>query len=314
MARLHLDALGVHLTELTKAQADYLGVGVEGPVQARPLPLLMSDAPPPSWGGPPAGGPPPPFVLPGPAAYPLTPWPGAPATAVEQWRLGVPLRMPRWGFGDAWIALVAAFVLSASAGVLLVLAQGSRTATNVVVLVSLALQWIPMVGWPWLATRRRGNGLRTDLGLAINGADVGIGLVGGFASLVIAAAVAALTQMVFGPFDSAAGELVDDFTKDKLLLYVLVVSIAFIAPVVEEICFRGLFWGSLAKRGMNQYWVTFWTALAFACFHLEPVRIPLLLCTGLVLGFLRQKTGRLGAPIVAHMVNNSVAALGILFM
>ncbi|GGL09037.1 adenosylhomocysteinase [Planomonospora parontospora] len=31
VARLHLDALGVRLTELTKAQADYIGVPVEGP-------------------------------------------------------------------------------------------------------------------------------------------------------------------------------------------------------------------------------------------------------------------------------------------
>jgi len=31
VARLHLDALGVRLTELTKAQADYLGIDVDGP-------------------------------------------------------------------------------------------------------------------------------------------------------------------------------------------------------------------------------------------------------------------------------------------
>ena len=31
VARLHLDALGVRLTELTKDQADYIGVPVEGP-------------------------------------------------------------------------------------------------------------------------------------------------------------------------------------------------------------------------------------------------------------------------------------------
>ncbi len=31
VARLHLDALGVKLTELTKAQAQYIGVDVEGP-------------------------------------------------------------------------------------------------------------------------------------------------------------------------------------------------------------------------------------------------------------------------------------------
>ena len=83
------------------------------------------------------------------------------------------------------------------------------------------------------------------------------------------------------------------------------------APIVEEVCFRGLFWGSLAKRGISPWWVTIWTALAFAVFHLEPVRMPLLFVTGLLLGYLRQRTGRLGAPILAHMVNNSVGVLSI---
>ena len=34
VARLHLDALGVKLTELTKVQADYIGVPVEGPYKS----------------------------------------------------------------------------------------------------------------------------------------------------------------------------------------------------------------------------------------------------------------------------------------
>jgi adenosylhomocysteinase len=34
VARLHLDALGVRLTTLTKEQAAYLGVPVEGPYKA----------------------------------------------------------------------------------------------------------------------------------------------------------------------------------------------------------------------------------------------------------------------------------------
>jgi len=34
VARLHLDALGVRLTELTKEQATYLGIPVEGPYKA----------------------------------------------------------------------------------------------------------------------------------------------------------------------------------------------------------------------------------------------------------------------------------------
>ncbi|MFN8151337.1 MAG: adenosylhomocysteinase [Solirubrobacterales bacterium] len=34
VARLHLDALGVKLTELSREQADYIGVPVEGPYKA----------------------------------------------------------------------------------------------------------------------------------------------------------------------------------------------------------------------------------------------------------------------------------------
>lgn len=34
VARLHLERIGVHLTTLTQAQADYIGVKVEGPYKA----------------------------------------------------------------------------------------------------------------------------------------------------------------------------------------------------------------------------------------------------------------------------------------
>ena len=44
VARLHLDALGVRLTELTKEQASYLGDPGGRPLQARALPLLTVPA------------------------------------------------------------------------------------------------------------------------------------------------------------------------------------------------------------------------------------------------------------------------------
>jgi adenosylhomocysteinase len=34
VARLHLDKLGVHLSQLTESQADYLGVPLEGPYKS----------------------------------------------------------------------------------------------------------------------------------------------------------------------------------------------------------------------------------------------------------------------------------------
>ena len=44
VARLHLDALGVKLTTLTKRQADYIGVAGRGSLQARHVSLLVSDS------------------------------------------------------------------------------------------------------------------------------------------------------------------------------------------------------------------------------------------------------------------------------
>jgi adenosylhomocysteinase len=34
VARLHLEKIGVHLTRLTQAQADYIGVSVDGPYKS----------------------------------------------------------------------------------------------------------------------------------------------------------------------------------------------------------------------------------------------------------------------------------------
>ena len=45
VARLHLDALGAQLTELSPEQAAYIGVPVEGPYKSRALPLLGPSSP-----------------------------------------------------------------------------------------------------------------------------------------------------------------------------------------------------------------------------------------------------------------------------
>ncbi|MGI9197125.1 MAG: CPBP family intramembrane glutamic endopeptidase, partial [Candidatus Nanopelagicales bacterium] len=76
------------------------------------------------------------------------------------------------------------------------------------------------------------------------------------------------------------------------------------APLVEEIAFRGLGYNAIAKKGLRSGWVIVITTLAFSLFHLEPVRIPILLASGAILGILRWRTRSLGASIVAHAINN----------
>jgi membrane protease YdiL (CAAX protease family) len=84
------------------------------------------------------------------------------------------------------------------------------------------------------------------------------------------------------------------------------------APIVEEIAFRGLLYGALAKAQVNEHLVVAITALVFALFHFEPKRFIILFAIGLILGEVRRRTGSTSAAIVAHIVNNTPAALYIL--
>ena len=222
--------------------------------------------------------------------------------------------MPRWGLGDAAIALIGAFVTSLGVGFLLLLNKDSTHWQNIVILLSLAAQWVPMFGWPIVATRVKGNGPRLDLGFALRRDDLVWGLGGGLVTLTLAGLVGSITEKFAGPFDSSAGELMATFKNDTVLLVLLSLCIAIGAPIVEELAFRGLLWGSLAKRGLNPWIVTVVTAAIFAGFHVEPVRFPLLFVTGLVLGYLRQRTGGLGAGMIAHAINNGAGVLGLFLL
>ena len=197
-------------------------------------------------------------------------------------------------------------------GALLLLYRDSPTWQNGVILLSLVAQWIPMLGWPLVAARIKGNGAVLDFGFAARNSDILWGLVGGLAVLIAGVIVGAITQRFTGPFTSSAGDLLSSMTDNRLMFVFLALGVGVIAPIVEEVCFRGLLWGSLAKRGMNPWWATVLSAFIFALFHFEPVRLPLLFVTGLFLGFLRQRTGRLGAGMLAHMLNNSAALLAFM--
>jgi len=242
------------------------------------------------------------------------PWPGAPVLAVQAWRRQFPLRLPRWGLGDAAIALLGAFVTSLTVGFLLLVNKDSTQWQNIVILLSLAAQWVPMFGWPMIATRVKGNGPRLDLGFAVGRDDLVWGAGGGLVALALAGLIGLITEKFAGTFNSSAGELMATFKNDTLLLILLSLCIAIGAPIVEELAFRGLLWGSLAKRGLNPWIVTVITAAIFAGFHVEPVRFPLLFVTGLVLGYLRQRTGGLGASMIAHAINNSAGVLGLFLL
>jgi membrane protease YdiL (CAAX protease family) len=76
-----------------------------------------------------------------------------------------------------------------------------------------------------------------------------------------------------------------------------------IAPLCEEIIFRGLLWGALDRR-WGQWVAMVVTTLVFALAHLEFTRAPLLVVVAIPLALARWYSGGLLASIVAHQVTN----------
>jgi membrane protease YdiL (CAAX protease family) len=122
--------------------------------------------------------------------------------------------------------------------------------------------------------------------------------------------MAVIVTQFTGPLSSTAGDI--GLKQSGIVLVLFVLLAMFGAPIVEEIAFRGLLYGALAKAHINEHVVVVITALVFALFHFEPKRFIILFAIGMILGEVRRRTGSTSAAIVAHIVNNTPAALFIL--
>ena len=181
-------------------------------------------------------------------------------------------------------------------------------------LLGTTVPWLALGGWPLFTTWLQGNGPRIDLGLRLTWRDVGWGVIGGVAALVLGGAIAAGLQAIFPELTAAATEVAEDLRAEgsRPALIVFAVCVGIGAPIVEELAFRGLGYNSLAKRGVGTVWTIVITTVVFAAFHFEPMRLPILLASGAILGVLRWRTRALGASIVAHAVNNLPGAAFLL--
>jgi membrane protease YdiL (CAAX protease family) len=247
-----------------------------------------------------------------PRARPPADYRGCPITVDQALARGVTLRPPRWGIPDAVVALLGFVVLSV---IVAVVAGVAGLPFWVTLLLGVFVPWLALGGWPLLTTSLQGNGPVIDLGITLRWKDVGWGLLGGVAALVAGSVVAVIVQAIAGDVSSAAADLGKDLRNEAGLVPILVfaAAVGFGAPIVEELAFRGLGYNALAKRGLPTWAVIVITTVAFSLFHLEPVRIPILLASGAILAVLRWQTRGVGAPIVAHMVNNVPGAAFLLW-
>lgn len=88
----------------------------------------------------------------------------------------------------------------------------------------------------------------------------------------------------------------------------LFVAIAGIAPLLEEVLFRGLVQNALAKK-LPAWGAILGASAIFGAVHMDYHAFPALMGMGVVFGILYHKTGSLRVNILAHMINNAAALL-----
>ena len=91
-----------------------------------------------------------------------------------------------------------------------------------------------------------------------------------------------------------------------------ILRIVIIAPIVEEIIFRGVIMSGFS-RNYHPAWAIFFSALLFALFHLHPWQFAATFALGLILGYIRIRTGSVLACIAGHAIHNGLVFLSVFY-
>jgi uncharacterized protein len=227
-----------------------------------------------------------------------------------------PVRTHRWGFG-AFLVVYAVFVLSAVViGALVASVNPNAFDSATVVLLGTMLPTLLATATALLVTKVRGNGPKRDLRWSFERGDLRAGFKFGLLGLVCTTLAAVLWTNFVGEENasSAVGRLVENDRMPLAAAITMFLFIWLVGPVCEEIIYRGLLWGALERLKWGRWAVFTLTTVIFAISHLEPLRTSLLLVIGIPIGLARLFTGRLGASVVAHQINNFLPALAVLLV
>lgn len=116
-----------------------------------------------------------------------------------------------------------------------------------------------------------------------------------------------LVELVFPlPESVAQGMGFFTFTNSSEALLVILGAVV-IAPLVEELVFRGFFQQQLEQVYRNATSAVLLSSLLFTIFHFNPWWSIQIYILGLVLGYLAWRTGSIWPPIVIHAIVNGLA-------
>jgi membrane protease YdiL (CAAX protease family) len=164
--------------------------------------------------------------------------------------------------------------------------------------------------------RWRGVGLRPMVGPVrplgrLVGQGVGLGIAAIAGSTLIVSLLVALTGS-----DATPDQLLTDGILDTPLQLVLaVVAAVVLAPLAEELLFRGLLHRGLRRR-LALAPATAVSSVLFALVHIDvvlsqPLAIAGLVLVGVVLAIAYERTGSLIVPVIIHAVHNAVTIVAV---
>jgi sodium transport system permease protein len=125
--------------------------------------------------------------------------------------------------------------------------------------------------------------------------------------VIVAAIISQVINLIYPFPESYLENLQKVINMSNFPLWKNILIIAVLPGICEELMFRGFIIRGFEKRG-------FWsaiiiTSLLFAVFHLDPFRFIPVGVLGIWMGYLLLKTGSIFVPILAHVLNNSLAVL-----
>ncbi len=121
-----------------------------------------------------------------------------------------------------------------------------------------------------------------------------------------------IPSLLVGSFMSEAGWQYREEVNEAVfapqnwsLAYIFVAVI--MAPIVEEVAFRGVAFGAIVARGLSPSAAIMLSSLAFAFSHLQysPAAMFVVFLSGVGFAFLRMMSGTVIVPIIAHMTANA---------
>jgi hypothetical protein len=98
-----------------------------------------------------------------------------------------------------------------------------------------------------------------------------------------------------------------------LIWFLIIIRACVLAPITEELIFRGLLFGWLRPR-FKAISTIILTATLFTIIHSYPILFPLAFIFGIIAGWIRERTGSSLNFVIAHIFNNVIFLTAAYFL